>query len=143
LPSRDAVGQRAQRAGGVGTLCWRQNSSSPSTRVRTSTRSAQCSAVRDRTQPRASQSESIPPPAVLRSECPPELERALQRALERDREQRWASARRFGEELSWMQARLGFGLLRRWQEAPAPEDPTGNAEWSPYTNKSGVRRRGS
>jgi serine/threonine protein kinase len=59
---------------------------------------------------------SVTPALTLRADCPPELDRAISRALRRDPDFRWASARRFAEELSWLQARSGFGFKRRWHE---------------------------
>jgi hypothetical protein len=52
----------------------------------------------------------------LRPDCPQALDRALLRTLHRDPDFRWGSARRLADELSWMQAHYGFGLMRRWKD---------------------------
>jgi eukaryotic-like serine/threonine-protein kinase len=85
----------------------------------------------------ASFHDSITPPSALRSDCSPDLDRAVLRALEREPDGRWSSARRLGEELAWLQARAGFGLLRGWQAAA----PTDSVPPAPALGVSGVVRR--
>jgi eukaryotic-like serine/threonine-protein kinase len=85
----------------------------------------------------ASFQEALAPPCSLRFDCPPELERAVLRALARAPDARWASARRLGDELAWLQARSGLGFLRSWREEHHPERVTAG----PPPGVSGVRRR--
>ena len=68
------------------------------------------------------------------------------RALSREPDQRWASARRLAEELAWFQARWGCGLLRSRGEEPntgsrAISDKHRIDGLLPDTGGSGLRRR--
>jgi eukaryotic-like serine/threonine-protein kinase len=81
--------------------------------------------------------DPVTAPTPLRPDCPAGLERTVMRALEPDRQARWSSARRMGEELAWVQARCGFGLLHGWRDERSI-DPSQQAR---AAGISGVVRR--
>jgi serine/threonine-protein kinase len=72
--------------------------------------------------------DPVIPPGVLRTSCPPELDRALLRALCRDRRYRYASARELRDELEWVRVKYNLAsgtqsfLQTSSQPPPRPVD---------------------
>jgi hypothetical protein len=90
---------------------------------------------------RAVMRDPIPPPSSLRDDVPPEFDAIIERALAREPEARFQSAREFGRALREVLARSGTAIdgptIEEWLEATFPGDRARRQALSAAVRQSG------